>query len=91
MKDFILKLVEDYNNYSELVALNCSKMKEGECDKNTLQWNRGHLDQIELYLLDTVKITDGVRLEWEYGEHEFGCDNWKRKLTYKTVCAVFGN
>ena len=28
MKNFILKLVNDYNNYSELVALNYEKMKE---------------------------------------------------------------
>lgn len=50
MKDFIMKLVKDFNEYSELVALNYSKMKEGKCDEETLQWNRGNLSRIEDYL-----------------------------------------
>ena len=45
-----MKLVKDFNEYSELVALNYSKMKEGKCDEGTLQWNRGNLNRIEDYL-----------------------------------------
>lgn len=36
MKDFILKLVKDFNEYSELVALNYSKMKEGNLNLYTI-------------------------------------------------------
>lgn len=43
MKNILMRLVKDFNEYSELVALNYSKMKEGKCDEGTLQWNRGHL------------------------------------------------
>ena len=54
MKKILMRLVEDFNEYSELVALNRSKMKEGKCDDSTLQWNRGHLDRIEVYLNDAA-------------------------------------
>ena len=66
MKDFIMKLVKDFNEYSELVALNYSKMKEGKCDESTLQWNRGNLNRIEDYLKQLAESTEGVNLKWEY-------------------------
>lgn len=91
MKDFILKLVKDFNEYSELVALNYSKKKEGECDESTLQWNRGHLQQIEDYLKYLADSTDGVNLKWECKEHTFGFDDWQRQLEYRTVRVVFDN
>lgn len=84
MKNILMRLVKDFNEYSELVALNRSKMKEGKCDDSTLQWNRGHLNRIEEYLndaADSVRIT----LNWECKEHTFGYDDWKRVLTYRTV------
>lgn len=91
MKDFILKLVKDFNEYSELVALNYAKMKEGECDEGTLQWNRGHLYRIEDYLKYLADSTDGVNLKWECKEHTFGFDDWQRQLEYRTVRVVFDN
>jgi hypothetical protein len=91
MKDFILKLVKDFNEYSELVALNYSKMKEGKCDESTLQWNRGHLYRIEDYLKYLADSTDGVNLKWECKEHTFGFDDWQRQLEYRTVRVVFDN
>jgi hypothetical protein len=84
MKNILMRLVEDFNEYSELVALNRSKMKEGKCDDSTLQWNRGHLDRIEVYLNDAADSV-GVTLNWECKEHTFGYDDWKRVLTYRTV------
>ncbi len=84
MKDLILKLVDDFNTYSELVALNYSKQKEGKCDEGTLQWNRGSLNRIEEYLEEMAKEM-GVELVWECKEHTFGYDDWKRQLTYRTV------
>lgn len=80
MKNILMRLVEDFNEYSELVAL----MKEGKCADSTLQWNRGHLDRIEVYLND-VADSVGVTLNWECKEHTFGYDAWKRVLTYRTV------
>ncbi len=84
MKDLILKLVDDFNTYSELVALNYSKQKEGKCDEGTLQWNRGSLNRIEEYLEEMAKEM-GVELVCECKEHTFGYDDWKRQLTYRTV------
>ena len=78
------KLVKDFNDYSELVALNYSKMKEGKCDDSLLQWNRGHLSQIEEYLKEIANSLE-ITLNWECKEHTFGYDDWKRILIYRTV------
>lgn len=91
MKGIVLRLVKDFNTYSELVALNYSKMKEGKCDESTLQWNRGNLSRIEEYLMELTKNMDGVNLKWECKEHTFGYDDWQRQLEYRTVRVVFDN
>ncbi len=83
-KTIVKKLVEDYNSYSELVALNYAKIKEGKCDDGTLQWNRGHLYQIESYLKELATMLQ-ITLYWECGDHSFGYDDWKRVLNYRTV------
>lgn len=88
MKNFIAKLANDFNVYSELVALNYSKMKEGKCDESTLQWNRGNLNKIEEYLKELASSVEGVNLKWECKEHTFGYDDWQRQLEYKTVRVV---
>lgn len=62
MKNILMRLVKDFNNYSELVALNYSKMKEGKCDDSILQWNRGHLSQIEEYLKEAASSLGGYSL-----------------------------
>lgn len=84
MDEMLQKLIEDFNVYSELVALNYAHKDEGKYDDGTLQWNRGHLHQIEDYLKD-LAADMGVGLIWECGEHTFGYDDWKRLLTYRTV------
>ena len=84
MREMLMRLVKDFNEYSELVALNYSKMKEGKCDEGTLQWNRGHLYRIEEYLDELAKSL-GITLNWECKEHIFGYDDWKRTLEYRTV------
>ncbi len=87
MKNILMRLIKDFNEYSELVALNYSQKKEGECDESTLQWNRGHLCQIEEYLKELADKLE-VELVWECREHTFGFDDWKRQLEYRTVSAV---
>ena len=47
MNDLIMHLVNDYNTYSELVALNYAHLKEGKLEDSELQWNRGHLSRIQ--------------------------------------------
>lgn len=84
MREMLMRLVKDFNEYSELVALNYSKMKEGKCDDSILQWNRGHLYQIEEYLKEAADNA-GVTLCWECKEHIFGYNDWKRMLEYRTV------
>ena len=84
MRELLEQLVEDFNNYSELVALNYAKIKEGACGRDILEWNRGGLNKIEDYLR-YVADTLGVKLIFEWGEHPFGYDDWKRTLEYRTV------
>lgn len=91
MKKFIMKLVKDFNDYSELVALNYAQMKEGKCDEGTLQWNRGNLSRIEDYLKQLAESTDGVNLEWECKNTLFGYYDWRRQIEYRTVRVVFDN
>lgn len=88
MKNILMRLVKDFNEYSELVALNYAKIKEGECNEETLQWNRGNKNRIEEYLRELADSL-GVNLTWECKEHEFGYDDWKRTLEYMTVSISF--
>lgn len=81
------KLTEDFNDYSELVALNYAKKKEGKCDEGTLEWNRGHLNCTEEYMTALADIM-GVKLEYKCDIHSFGFGDWKRNLEYKTVQIV---
>lgn len=90
MKAMLEKLVEDFNNYSELVALNYAQKKEGKCDEGTLQWNRGNMNRIEEYMKGLADVM-GVKLEYEYGVHSFGFDDWKRNLKkYKEAAEQHG-
>ena len=82
--DILEKLMGDYNEYSELVALNYAQVREGRIDDGTLEWNRGHLYCIEGYLIALARDLD-VNLTWEFGPHSFGFDDWKRTLEYRTV------
>lgn len=84
MKNILIRLVNDFNSYSELVALNRAQMKEDKCDDSMLQWNRGHLNQIEEYLKEFAENAR-VILTWEFKEHVFGFDDWKCILEYRTV------
>lgn len=88
MEALLYKLAEDYNRRSELVALNREQVKEGTCDDGTLQWNRGVLNQTEDYLQMLAK-EENVKLTFDRREHDFGFDDWKRKLTYNTVFLDF--
>lgn len=91
MKELMLKLAHDFNDYSELVALNYAKEREGKLyDKTLIEWNRGYRQHIEDLLKEIAKQT-GAKLIWECGEHEFGFDDWKRTLEYKTVQIDFSN
>ena len=85
----ITKLANDFNRYSELVALNYEQQKEGKIDEGTLQWNRGSLDKIEEHL-SMIAEAAGVPLYWTFGAHDFGFDDWKRVLSYRTVEAKWG-
>lgn len=87
MRAMLNKLVEDYNNYSELVALNYAKKKEGKCEDGILEWNRGNLNRIEEYMTELASAM-GVKIEYEFGVHSFGADDWKRALEYTTVQIV---
>ncbi len=88
MEKILFTLISEFNRYSELVALNYQQIKEGKCDRETLQWNRGGLDKIEDHL-NMVADAMGVTLHFECKEHIFGFDDWKRNLEYRTVWADF--
>lgn len=90
LEEMLHKMVDDFNSYSELVALNYEKKREGKCDESTLQWNRGCLNKIEEYLKEFAAALD-VGLKFDCGEHTFGYDDWKRQLEYRTVTILEPN
>lgn len=45
------------------------------------------MNRIEEYMKGLADVM-GVKLEYEYGVHSFGLDDWKRNLEYRTVQIV---
>lgn len=84
MKELITQLIEDYNTYSELIALNREHIKEGRGEREILEWNRGQYNYIS-NLLSKLAADARIKLQYEYGPHPFGFDDWKRTLEYRTV------
>lgn len=93
-KAFLEDLMAQFNDYSELVALNYRQKKEGKFseqkkkDKFTemdmesmLQWNRGSLNKIEEHLEVYAEMI-GVNLVFAYGPHPFLN---REPLEYRTV------
>ena len=84
---FLEKLMAEFNDYSELVALNYQQKKEKKGKfsemnmESTLQWNRGSLNSIEENLKAYAKLV-GVNLVFAYGPHPF-LD--REPLEYRTV------
>lgn len=78
---FLEKLMADFNDYSELVALNYEQKKEKpEFDEGILQWNRGHLYCVDELLKDFADSCR-VKLVFTCGTHPF----LERELEYRTV------
>lgn len=79
---FLEKLMADFNDYSEPVALNYEQKKEKklEFDEGLLQWNRGHLYCVDELLKDFADSC-GVKLVFTCGTHPF----LERELEYRTV------
>ena len=87
MKKMLERLVIDFNNYSELVALNYEYMKEKKCGEEILQWNRGELDRIEQYMQELAGVLH-VNLEYRCSAHLFEYDDWARNIEYRTAHIV---
>lgn len=66
----------EFNDYSELVALNYQQKAE----EGLLQWNRGHLYCVEENLKAFAELLK-INLVFVYGTHPF----LERELEYKTV------
>lgn len=73
---FLEKLMADFNDYSELVALNYQQKAE----EGILQWNRGHLYCVEEMLKEFAELNE-VNLVFICGTHPF----LERELEYRTV------
>lgn len=73
---FLEKLMADFNDYSELVALNYQQKAE----EGILQWNRGHLYCVEEMLKEFAEL-NGVNLVFTCGTHPF----LETELEYRTV------
>lgn len=73
---FLEKLMGEFNGYSELVALNYYRGH----DKETLEWNRGHLNCVEEMLKEFAEL-NGVNLVFTCGTHPF----LEEELEYRTV------
>lgn len=84
-KAFLEDLMAQFNDYSELVALNYQQKKEGKFSEmdmeSTLQWNRGSLNRIEEHLEVYAEMI-GVDLVFAYGPHPFLN---REPLEYRTV------
>ena len=84
-KAFLEDLMTQFNDYSELVALNYQQKKEGKFSEmdmeSTLQWNRGSLNKIEEHLEVYAEMV-GVNLVFAYGPHPFLN---REPLEYRTV------
>lgn len=84
-KAFLEDLMAQFNDYSELVALNYQQKKEGKFSEmdmeSTLQWNRGSLNKIEEHLEVYAEMI-GVDLVFAYGPHPFLN---REPLEYRTV------
>lgn len=81
--DFLKKLMGEFNSYSELVALN---YYQGH-DKETLEWNRGHLYCIEEMLKEFAELNE-VNLVFTCGTHPYKFSQFpflEVELEYKTV------
>ena len=84
---FLEELMAQFNDYSEVVALNYQQKKEKKGKfsemnmESTLQWNRGNLNRIEEHLKAYAKLV-GVNLVFTYGPHPF-LD--REPLEYRTV------
>ena len=73
---FLEKLMADYNDYPDLLALNDEKkVKEA-----TLQWNRGSLNRAQEHLVKFAELMK-VKLVFTFGTHPF----LDRELSYTTV------
>lgn len=73
---FLEKLMGEFNCYSELVAVNYYR----EHNKETLEWNRGHLHCVEEMLKEFAEL-NGVNLVFTCGTHPFQ----EVELEYQTV------
>lgn len=84
-KAFLEELMAQFNDYSELVALNYQQKKEGKFSEmdmeSTLQWNRGSLNKIEEHLEVYAEMIE-VNLVFAYGPHPFLN---REPLEYRTV------
>ena len=80
MELLLEKMVDDFNEYSELVALSYAEDKEDE----ELRY-MGKMDCIEEYLLDLANLM-GVKLKYKFDVHVYGRgEKLERKLKYRTV------
>ena len=84
-KAFLEELMAQFNDYSEIVALNYRHKEEGKFSgmdmESILQWNRGSLNKIEELLKAYAKLIE-VNLVFAYGPHPFLN---REPLEYRTV------
>lgn len=73
---FLERLIAEYNDYSELVAVN----RDNKAEDGTLQWNRGHLYCVEELMKDFANSL-GIGLVFSCRTHPF----LDRELQYLTV------
>ena len=84
LNNLLLEMVNQYNEVSKLVALNCIHKKAGSCDEGTIQWNRGCLYTCEKYLKKFASAAGATRT-WECRDHEFHAGDYHTTLAYETV------
>ena len=61
-------LIEDFNYYSKLVAVDELRKKEADFDNEVFNWRCGRLYQINQTVTDLVSVIPNIKLEWDIAE-----------------------
>lgn len=88
LTDLLLKTANEYNIYSQLVALCRAYKEEGKCTEEDLQWKRGYRSCCENQLKEVAAIA-GATLIWECSENVVATCDQQRTLEYRTVRVQF--
>ena len=88
MERMLEKMVDDFNKYSELVALRYIRREESKYAERLLQRSIGRRECIEEYMKGLADLM-GVKLKYGHGFEVYGRgEEWEQEIKYRTVEVV---